>query len=219
MSLKITLYNEISLDGAYAGYPLNPELYYRVAQEIPVDAVLVGSTTARTSTLEVDPEEQQDYYPPLKASDTSLPYLVIPDSDGKLQGMLHMYRSLPYCRDVVIGISKSTPAAYRDYLAEREYPVIETGEEQVDLRRLLHCLSEKYGVQRLRADSGGSLNGLLLDEGLADELVLILAPVISGDSQFQLFDRVQRPFRLSLLSHRQLPGGYLLLRYRVEPQA
>jgi len=51
----------------------------------------------------------------------------------------------------------------------------------LDWRRLLEHLHEVRGVRRLMVEGGGRIHTQLLQQGLADELQLVLAPLFVGD--------------------------------------
>ncbi|MFC8429867.1 dihydrofolate reductase family protein [Streptomyces sp. NPDC057253] len=51
----------------------------------------------------------------------------------------------------------------------------------LDWRRLLEHLRSVYGVKRLMVEGGGRIHTQLLQEGLADEVQLVLAPLFVGD--------------------------------------
>ncbi|MEU8652741.1 dihydrofolate reductase family protein [Streptomyces sp. NPDC048737] len=51
----------------------------------------------------------------------------------------------------------------------------------LDWRRLLEHLHDVRGVRRLMVEGGGTIHTQLLQEGLADELQLVLAPLFVGD--------------------------------------
>ncbi|WP_426569213.1 dihydrofolate reductase family protein [Streptomyces canus] len=51
----------------------------------------------------------------------------------------------------------------------------------LDWRRLLEHLHDVRGVRRLMVEGGGTVHTQLLQEGLADELQLVLAPLFVGD--------------------------------------
>ncbi|MEV6836738.1 dihydrofolate reductase family protein [Streptomyces sp. NPDC051133] len=51
----------------------------------------------------------------------------------------------------------------------------------LDWRTLLEHLHEACGVERLMVEGGGQVHTQLLQEGLADELQLVLAPLLVGD--------------------------------------
>ena len=101
-----------------------------------------------------------EQYPALDAD--RRPWWVIPDSTGRLKGLLHVLRRAGFCRDVIVLIAASTPEAYRCYLTERDYRCHQLGERQVDLRRALSLLATAYGVQRVVTDCGPALNSALV---------------------------------------------------------
>ncbi|MBO4259849.1 dihydrofolate reductase family protein [Streptomyces griseorubiginosus] len=51
----------------------------------------------------------------------------------------------------------------------------------LDWRRLLEHLHDVLGVRRLMVEGGGRIHSQLLQQGLADELQLVLAPLFVGD--------------------------------------
>ena len=51
---------------------------------------------------------------------------------------------------------------------------------ELDWRRLLERLSSVYGVERLMVEGGGQIHTQLLQQGLADEVHLVLAPLFVG---------------------------------------
>jgi 2,5-diamino-6-(ribosylamino)-4(3H)-pyrimidinone 5'-phosphate reductase len=74
-------------------------------------------------------------------------------------------RSLSYWRDFVALCSKSTPKEYLNYLKERHIDYIISGEDHVDLLAALMQLNERYAVEVVRVDAGGTMNGLLPGSG------------------------------------------------------
>ncbi|MFF5186420.1 dihydrofolate reductase family protein [Streptomyces sp. NPDC000345] len=53
----------------------------------------------------------------------------------------------------------------------------------LDWRRLLQHLHDARGVRRLMVEGGGTIHTQLLQQGLADELQLVLAPLFVGDPE------------------------------------
>ncbi|MBO7937694.1 dihydrofolate reductase family protein [Streptomyces sp. S9] len=53
---------------------------------------------------------------------------------------------------------------------------------ELDWRRLLTHLHDERGVRRLMVEGGGTVHSQLLQQGLADELQLVLAPLFVGDA-------------------------------------
>lgn len=52
----------------------------------------------------------------------------------------------------------------------------------MDFSRVLEKLAAQFGIERLMAAGGGILNWSLLQEGLIDELSLVIAPVADGNA-------------------------------------
>jgi len=59
----------------------------------------------------------------------------------------------------------------------------------VDYRAALEELNARYGVTTVRVDSGGTLNGALLREGLIHEVSLLLHPCLVGGETPRSFFR------------------------------
>ena len=87
---------------------------------------------------------------------------------------------MPYLRDIIVLCSKSTPEEYMDFLNERNIDYLIAGEKQVDLKDAMKRLNSEYGINSIRVDSGGILNGVLLNEGLADEIHVLIHPELVG---------------------------------------
>jgi hypothetical protein len=69
--------------------------------------------------------------------------------------------------------SRSTPQGYLDYLKTEGVAYIQCGKDKVDLHAALRELNALYGVNSVRVDSGGILNGALLRAGLVDDLAAL----------------------------------------------
>ena len=174
---------------------------------------MAGSNTARTgieSYGSVSPEVEADFKKPAKKP--GLSYWVIPDSRGVLKGMLHFFRRFEYCRDVIVLVSKTTPADYLEYLKKREYDFIVAGEERVDYNGAFGALAAKYNVRRILVDSGPGLGGVLLGKGLVDEISLLIHPGLAGKTAPGLFESLElggsnielRPVRQEIIEDKYL---------------
>jgi 2,5-diamino-6-(ribosylamino)-4(3H)-pyrimidinone 5'-phosphate reductase len=92
-----------------------------------------------------------------------------------------------------------------------------TGAERVDLHAVLRALGEEEGARVVRVDSGGALIGALVEEGLLDELSLLVHPVLAGGRQAHVWHGGARRGGgpLHLVSNDSLRGGVVQLRYRL----
>lgn len=94
-----------------------------------------------------------------------------------------------------------------------------SGPGRVDLGALLKTLRSDHGVKRLLVEGGPSLNRALIDEDLADEIFLTIAPkLLSGDESAIVRGGspvAHEPRNLELLCVHSA-GDELFLRYRLK---
>ncbi len=217
---KLIIHNSISLDCSISGFEANLELHYGILRSYSPDAMLVGSNTAKTGIElfceEIPPEEEPDFVKPEIRPGDPRAFWLLADSRGTLKGLLHILRRSEYCKDVIVLVSEKTPAAYLDYLKERNYDTIRTGEAHVDYREALEIANELYGFKLVVSDSGSTLNSILLEQGLAEEISLLLSPVLVGKASLNLFGKLEKSgIGLELVKNERMEGNYLHLLYRV----
>ena len=217
MTAKLIMHNQVSLDGAITGFEANLELHYRLVAGYAPGMMLVGSVTARTGIETFAgpvPQEEDADRRRSENPDDARPYWVIPDSGGRLHGLLHVLRRSDYCRDVIVLVSRSTPAAYLRYLEERRYDYYVAGDDQVDLTPALAAAEDRYRPTAIVTDSGGALNSVLLRRGLVDEISLVVAPVIVGAGSRNLFRMIEETVDVQLIRTESVAGCARLI-YRV----
>jgi 2,5-diamino-6-(ribosylamino)-4(3H)-pyrimidinone 5'-phosphate reductase len=222
MKPKVITHNAISLDGSISGFQLDLEKYYQIVGNYHPDAMLVGSATAKAGIEMYSdgiPEESPSDFikPPRIATGTELPYWVIPDNNGMLQGRLHVFRRSGHCKDVIILLSERSPESYVKYLLERNYETIITGHEDVDLNRSLELLFDKYSCSTVVTDSGGHLNRALLEQGLVDEISLLVHPVLVDAKYQKLFrnlNLLHKHIQMEIISF-QKSGALLHLHFKI----
>jgi 2,5-diamino-6-(ribosylamino)-4(3H)-pyrimidinone 5'-phosphate reductase len=216
---KVIIYNSVSVDGAIKDFEANIELHYMIAARFEAEAYLVGSVTSKTGIAmfmqTVPAEEPKDFVKPAVAPDDKRPICVIPDSRGILQGLMHVNRRSEYTKNNIILISETTPKAYVDYLKERNYDVIRTGKDHVDLKAALEELNSRYGIKTLLTDTGGVLASVLLDQGLADEIQLLVTSEIVGKSAVTQFRTLNKTVKLEALKSEVLDKEHVLLGFKV----
>jgi 2,5-diamino-6-(ribosylamino)-4(3H)-pyrimidinone 5'-phosphate reductase len=216
---KVVIYDSVSVDGAIKDFDVNVPLHYMVAGRFEADAMLVGSVTSKTGIemfLQTVPvEEPSDFVKPKTEPDDKRPIWVIVDSRGVMQGLMHVNRRSEYTKNVVVLVSNSTPKAYLQYLKERNYDVIKTGSDHVDLRAALEELNRQYSVKTVVTDTGGVLASVLLEEGLADEVHLLISSEIVGKSAVHLFRSLNKPINMELEKSEVIDKNHVLLGFKV----
>jgi len=221
MKPEIIIHNSISLDGSLTGFMPDMGLHYRIAGEYKPDAHLIGSITIIAGNEmfgEGIPEEQpEDFQRP--ARDAKLPWWIIIDSGGKLKGMIHTCRRFEYCRDVILLVSESTPSDYIEHLNERNYRYLVAGKEKVDLKMALEILNKEYNINRILTDTGRVLGNLLLNEGLANEISLLIHPLLVGEKFYPMFSGHIRNMNLKLKKSKQYDNGCVQNVYYVQEKA
>jgi 2,5-diamino-6-(ribosylamino)-4(3H)-pyrimidinone 5'-phosphate reductase len=217
MRPKVVIQTEVSVDGSIHGFAVHMGQYYGIAASLGADAEMIGSETMLAAEFERRPEREADWERPVAEAGDGRHLWFVPDSRGRLEGLLHQFRDTEWCLDVVPLISQATPPGYREYLATREYGCIQAGAERVDLGRALAEMGERFGVQKVRVDSGGVLNNALLARGLVDEVSLLLSPVLVSWEEAKAWRtlRIDAPIELRLEECERLAGGLVHLRYAV----
>jgi len=175
---RLIVYAAVSLDGKTTGFDADVGLFYELAASWKEDASLCGSDTMVAASVEEASAADSSELP--KAS-SSAPLLVVPDSRGRVRAWRYLL-GLPYWRGAVVLCSSATPASYLSELAELGIETIVAGTDHVDYRSALAELRERFCVETIRVDSGGKLSGLLLREGLVDEVSVLVFPTLVGNA-------------------------------------
>lgn len=217
MRPQVILSNAMSLNGSLTGFSVDYAVYYPILLSYKPDMVLVGSQTVLAAGDETPREEDSDRRKRTWSPEETRPYLVVVDSRGRLEGMLHAFRRMEYIRDLIILISHSTPQRYRRYLEEREYDTVCAGEGQVNLERAFEVLHERFGAGTIVTDTGGTLNAVLLDAGLVDRISVLVVPVLAAQVPVPLYagTGTKDPINLALLKCEPAGSGYVHIEYAV----
>jgi 2,5-diamino-6-(ribosylamino)-4(3H)-pyrimidinone 5'-phosphate reductase len=219
---KVIMFNTISLDGALKDFEVNIGLHYQIAGQYKADVHLIGSETARIGiqmfSEDVPKEEAADCAKPEIQPDDKRPYWAVIDSRGILINLLHTFRRSGFGKDVIVFVSENTSDFYLDYLRARHYDSFVAGESRVDLRKALEILAEHCGAKTVLIDAGATLNSILLENGLVDEISLLISPVLVGKEPLKLFEKLNlsgERLNLELIRNETMDGDHVLLTYRV----
>lgn len=219
---RVVLFNAVSLDGRTGGFIVDQGQFYGLAASWKEDATLAGAETILKACQEAPSENERAFEPPDRGRDPNdpRPLLVVPDSRGRVRSW-HFLKAWPYWRGFISLCSRSTPQEHLDYLKARHIDCIIVGDDHSDLKAALEELNGRYGVKVVRADSGGVLNGVLLSQGLVDEVsVLIYPSLVGGTSESTIFRAPELaspegavPLRLTHME--RVKGDAVWLRYGV----
>jgi 2,5-diamino-6-(ribosylamino)-4(3H)-pyrimidinone 5'-phosphate reductase len=194
----------VSVDGAAAGFEPDVGRFYELAATWHEDVTLVGADTmlAQEQALAAAPR-------PGPAEDG--PLLAVVDGRGRVRAW-EALRDVGHWSDVVALHAEATPPRP----AGRAVPELVVGAERVDLAGALDALGRRDGVEVVRVDSGGSLVGALLGQGLLDEVSLLIHPCLAGGRGRRWHGSAPAPAGpVGLIASRTFDGGLVWLRYRL----
>lgn len=218
----VITHNIMSLDGRIRGFMPDVDLFYDAAAALDADCIMTGSDTilAAMAYESIEPDKGVPPAPEEPVPGDDRPILVIADTRGRINTWQAL-RDAGYWRELMALVSRSTPPQYLEYLDQWHVKYIMAGEGKADLSIVLDELG-RSGIRKVRTDSGGTINGVLLRQGLVDEISVLLHPaIVGGPPQDSIFrDTVSsqdpNPVSLRLVSSRRLKIGVVWLRYRVE---
>jgi 2,5-diamino-6-(ribosylamino)-4(3H)-pyrimidinone 5'-phosphate reductase len=218
MESEIIIHNSVSLDCSLTGFIPDMELHYKIAGGYKPDAHLIGSETIIKGNelfgAGVPEEVPGDFISPQR--DPGLPWWVIVDSGGRLEGLLHTCRRFEFCRDVIVLVSESTPGNYLRHLTERNYQYVVAGKGKVDLKAAIDHLRLKSGIMKLLTDTGRELGNILLNMGIVSEISLLVHPLIIGEKCYPMFSDVKANLNLKLKKSEQFKNGCIWMVFSVE---
>jgi riboflavin biosynthesis pyrimidine reductase len=116
-------------------------------------------------------------------------------------------------------LTEQVSDAYLYYLQRKKISYVFAGAQELAFHLALEQLTSVFPIKTLMLEGGGHLNGSFLNEGLIDELSLLIIPVADGTPQTTtLFDVSQRLTKqpatlMKLESVEQVEGGTVWLRY------
>ncbi|MCL8014479.1 dihydrofolate reductase family protein [Streptomyces sp. AS02] len=177
-----------------------------------VDAILIGAGTIRADNPRLLVNSAERRTARLAGGKPEYPLKVTVSASGELDPTANFWHTGG--EKVVYTTEKGAERLRRTPVAA---DVVALGAE-LDWRGLLTHLREVRGVERLMVEGGGTIHTQLLQQGLADELQLVLAPLFVGDADApRLFGPGgYQDGRLRLLETRRIEDVVLM---RYEPTA
>ncbi|MGW1751107.1 dihydrofolate reductase family protein [Streptomyces sp. NPDC002092] len=177
-----------------------------------VDAILIGAGTIRADNPRLLVNSPERRAARMAAGQPEYPLKVTVSGSGDLDPDANFWHTGG--EKLVCTTDKGAERARALGLAADVVPL----GPDLDWRRLLEHLHEVRGVRRLMVEGGGTIHTQLLQQGLADELQLVLAPLFVGDPDApRLFGPgAYQPGRLRLTETRRIEDVVLM---RYEPTA
>ena len=120
---------------------------------------------------------------------------------------------------MIEALTEQVPLAYENYLREKGISYIFAGRNRLDCSLLVNKLEKNFGITRIMVAGGGIANQSFLQEGLIDELSIVIAPVADGSrTAASIFERADflpdsNPFPFTLVGANILDGDCMWLRY------
>ncbi len=173
--------------GPFMGLPATrtaSKEYGRIRGAYQADAWLYGTVTTREFTDWREPELEEGPFLALEedfAAEASAPlYYVSIDPLGEVGWESGTFRKAGRPDSHVIEVlTEKAPAAYRAYLQRRGVSYILAGKDSLDCRTACEKLYRLFGIRTLLVCGGGTINWTFVQQGVADELSLLLAPAFS----------------------------------------
>lgn len=153
---------------------------------------------------------------PFIGDNTATSFAIAVDAKGKLG-----WKTNTIGGDHIIEIlTEEVSNAYLNYLQRRKVSYIFAGRKVIDFRQALNELATLFPIKTIMLEGGGHINGSLLNEGLIDELSLLIVPIADGTPKapttFEVSEYLEKKCATILrLTHvKQVGHGVLWLRYR-----
>eukprot|EP01105_Mastigella_eilhardi_P005619 TRINITY_DN17278_c0_g1_i1.p1 TRINITY_DN17278_c0_g1~~TRINITY_DN17278_c0_g1_i1.p1 ORF type:complete len:241 (+),score=68.53 TRINITY_DN17278_c0_g1_i1:29-724(+) len=222
--MEVICFSAVSVDGRMDHLPESCiPLYYSICATTwpQVNAVLSTPDTLKAFNTNHENPPPLVPQPPRDPGDKRQ-LLVVNDSKGRLDCWSSILGQ-PYFSHVVLLCTKSTPESYIKYVTEKcNIPVIFAGDSHVDLKEAFAQLRQKYQVTSIRADCGGTFNGVLLRQGLVTSVNMLLLPnLVGGSTHSSLFKAPDLKgdagiIKLKLKDVSKQEGDTLLIQYTVD---
>jgi riboflavin biosynthesis pyrimidine reductase len=155
--------------------------YEEVHDKLKTDAWIVGRVTM-AEMAKGTPHAPAGQVPVQRphhfAARNARPYAVALDRSGKL----HFAKPDINGDHVVVLLGRDVADGHLAELAGDGVSYIVSDSEDIDLTAALDVLGSELGIKRLALEGGGGINGSFLTAGLVDELSVIIAPAIDGET-------------------------------------
>ena len=149
-------------------------------------------------------------------------YAVAVDPSGKLgwtENSIESWNEHRTDDHIVEVLTEQVSDAYLAHLRKTGISYIFGGKERLNFTVVVQKLKSLFSIDKLMLEGGGFLNGSFLNEGLIDELSLLLVPIADGSSnsvtlfETSSFLNKPKPVNFSLKAIERLDDSGLWIRY------
>ena len=214
-----------SIDGRIEGGVLNEVIpggeYESTGAELKGNAWVCGRTTMQLHFAEkklfASKTSKKAGPRPVHVARRARNYAISIDTHGKLR-----WADSDIDGDhLICVVSERAPEDYLAMLHAKDISYIVSGKQSVNLTKAVDLLGRYFGIKRLLLEGGGNINGAFLQEGLVDEVSLLVVPGIDGRHDIPtVFDgmnpKLTSAVRLKLTSITRRKKDTLWLRYEVK---
>ena len=163
----------MSLDGRVEWIEKQNFLYYRVLTGWDIDAMLADAETLLSTGLKEVSGDVDNY------NDQTIIVLdkngVLTKSDWRLICNQRWWNDNP-----MAVVTEKTSKKYLKLLNTIKINFIRIGKRDFDYTKLLKILRSEYNFHKIRVDSDGKVNGILLKKGLVDMISIVFSPKLTG---------------------------------------
>lgn len=224
----IIIHTHTSIDGNInAGHEPASQKYQDLAlrpgtQQFQIDAYLNGKTSTEDNVthgaaLEVDARARVPAGDHIAQERPAMRYISI-DPRGELAWPESTVDYGGVEAHVLEVLSEAASDGYKDFLRRRGISYVIAGQHQIDYDLLLQKL-HALGIERLMIGGGGAINWSFLQQGLVDEVSVVLAPVANADPEAPRYFTAREPYstidlrEFTLTSVQDLGDSVVWLRY------
>lgn len=203
------------------GFKDSHKYFEETAEKIEADAWLVGRVTMQEfsskKTYLIHEVTIDVAYEDYVADQPAKTFAVVIDASGKCFWDSNMVST----EHVIEVLSERVPAGYLEHLRSKNVSYIFGGKQELDLKLVLQKLKRLFGINVVRIDGGGHVNGSFLKAGLIDEFSLVLAPVADGTIGSPTVFEVEEGYgnrkatQFKIKSVEQIYNDFLWIRYLV----
>ena len=78
-------------------------------------------------------------------------------------------------------VTEQADKRYLEFLQKQNIPYLVCGKDDINFEGAFTKLKEKFDLDTVAVCGGSVINGAVLDDGVVDEISLVIAPYVSGD--------------------------------------